>query len=367
MTRKRNFSVLTTRRRLLRASILAPAAAGLAGPVWAVTPLSVAFVYASPIGDAGWSYQHELGRRAVDKALAGQVKTGYVENTGEGADAERVFRQLAGSGNELIFATASGYINPLLKIAGQFPRIKFEQATGDRRAANLATYSGRFYEGRYVAGVIAGRMSRSGILGYVAASPIPDAVQGINAFLLGARSVNPQARVKLEWTGAWSDPGRERAVADALIAQGADLLTHHTDSPAVVQAGEERGVQTIGYNSDLAKYGPKTCLTSVTMDWSGYYVGRVKAALSGTWKADDTWGGFREGMIRMAPYNEAIPAEVRAEADARIAAISAGTLKPFGGPIKDQAGKQVVAAGRSMSDKELLEMKFLASGVQGKL
>jgi simple sugar transport system substrate-binding protein len=359
--------MLTTRRTLLRASMAAPLA-GVAGrSALAVTPLAVAFVYVSPIGDAGWTYQHELGRRALDKALEGQVKTSYVENVEEGADAERVIRQLASTGNELIYATSFGYMNPMVKVAGQFPKIKFEHATGYKRLANLATYSARFYEGRYVAGVIAGRMSKTGIVGYVAAFPIPEVVQGINAFLLGARSVNPKAQVKVVWTSSWFDPGKERAAADTLIAQGADLLTQHTDSTAVVQAGEEKGVFTIGYNSDMAKYGPKTCLTAVTMIWGGYYIMRVKEALAGTWKSEDTWGGFKEGMIQMAPYNAVIPAEVKAEADAKIAAISAGTLKPFGGPIKDQSGKVVVAAGTSMSDKDILEMKWFADGVQGKL
>ena len=361
-------SLLPTRRTLLRTALAAPVAAGLAGRgASAVTPLKVAFVYVSPIGDAGWTYQHELGRRAVAKALAGQVTTSYVEKVEEGADAERVIRQLASSGNELIFATSFGYMNPMVKVAGQFPKLRFEHATGYKRLPNLATYSARFYEGRYVAGVIAGRMSKSGIVGYVAAFPIPEVVQGINAFLLGARSVNPKAQVKVVWTSSWFDPGKERAAADTLIAQGADFLTQHTDSTAVVQAGEEKGIMTIGYNSDMAKYGPKTCLTAVTMDWSGYYIGRVKAALASTWKSDDTWGGFKEGMIKMAPSNAIVPAEVKAEADAKIAAISAGTLKPFSGPIHDQAGKQVVAAGASMSDKDILEMKWFADGVQGKL
>jgi basic membrane protein A and related proteins len=356
-----------TRRSVLRASLAAPIA-GMAGHgARAVTPLKVAYIYVSPIGDAGWTYQHELGRRAVDKALAGQVTTSYVENVEEGADAERVIRQLASTGNELIFATSFGYMNPMVKVAPQFPKVRFEHATGYKRLPNLATYSARFYEGRYVAGVIAGRMSKSGIVGYVAAFPIPEVVQGINAFLIGARSVNPKAQVKVVWTSSWFDPGKERAAADTLIAQGADFLTQHTDSTAVVQAGEEKGVFTIGYNSDMSKYGPKTCLTAVTMDWGGYYIGRVKAVLAGTWKSEDTWGGFKEGMIKMAPYNAAMPTEVKSEADAKIAAITAGSLKPFGGPIKDQAGKIIVAAGTSMSDSDILGMKWFADGVQGKL
>jgi basic membrane protein A and related proteins len=350
-----------------RAAMLAAPALLLSAHARATAPLKVGFVYVSPVSDAGWSYQHELGRRAVDAALGEQVKTVFVENVAEGADAERVIRTLASDGNELIFATSFGYMNPTLKVAQQFPKVRFEHATGYKRAANVATYSARFYEGRYACGVIAGRMSKSGVSGYVAAFPIPEVIQGINAFLLGARSVNPNFVVKVVWTSSWFDPGKERAAADTLISQGADIITHHTDSTAIAQAGEEKGVPTIGYNSDLSKYGPKTCLTSVTDVWGDYYVGRVKAAIAGTWKSGDMWGGFGDGMLKLAPYSAAVPDAVRKETDARIADISTGTRKPFAGPISDQSGKVRIPAGSTLADRDILEMKWFAEGVQGNI
>ncbi len=351
------------RRALLAAPALSllPRAAGAAGP------LKVAFVYVSPIGDAGWTFQHELGRRAVDAALGAQVKTSFVENVEEGADSERVIRKLASDGNDLIFTTSFGYMNPTLKIAGQFPKLKFEHATGYKRAANLATYSARFYEGRYATGVLAGRMSKSGIIGYVAAFPIPEVVQGINAVLLGARSVNPKATVRVVWTSSWFDPGKERAAADTLAAGGADLITQHTDSTAIAQAGEEKGILTIAYNSDQSKYGPKTCLTAVTHNWNDYYTGRVKAAIAGTWKSGDVWGGVKEGMTKLAAYGPAVPEAVRKEVDGVLAGIASGAVKPFAGPVKDQAGAVKIAAGQALADKDILEMKWFAEGVQGKI
>ncbi len=352
---------------LSRRTLLAAPAAFLPAAAHAAGPLKVAFVYVSPVGDAGWTFQHELGRRAVDAALGTAVKTSFVENVEEGADAERVIRKLATDGNDMIFTTSFGYMNPTLKVAPQFPKIKFEHATGYKRAANVGTYSARFYEGRYATGVLAGRMSKSGIMGYVAAFPIPEVLQGINAFTLGARSVNPKAQVRVVWTSSWFDPGKERAAADTLIAGGADIITQHTDSTAIAQAGEEKGVFTIAYNSDQSKYGPKTCLTAVTHDWTAYYIGRVKAAIAGTWAPGDVWGGVKEGMTKLAPYAAGVPAAVRKETDARLAAIAAGSFKPFQGPINDQDGKPKVAAGQAMADKDILEMKWFVEGVQGKI
>ncbi len=351
-----------------RSLLLAPAVGLVASPALAVTaPLKVAFVYVSPVGDAGWTFQHELGRRALNAAMGAAVKTSFVENVEEGADAERVIRKLAADGNDLIFTTSFGYMNPTLKVAGSFPAKKFEHATGYKRSVNLATYSARFYEGRYAAGVLAGRMSKTGIFGYVAAFPIPEVLQGINAFTLGARSVNPKAVTKVVWTSSWFDPGKERAAADTLIAGGADVITHHTDSTAVAQAAEEKGVFSIGYNSDQSKYGPKTCLTAITHDWSAYYIRRVKAVLDGSWKSIDTWGGVKEGMTKLAPYNAAVSDAVRKEVDGVMAAIAAGTRKPFGGPIADQEGKVKIPAGQTMADKDIAEMKWFVDGVQGKI
>ncbi len=350
-----------------RSLLLAPAATLIASQAQAAGPLKVAYVYVSPVGDAGWTFQHELGRRAVDAALGAAVKTSFVENVEEGADAERVIRKLATDGNDLIFTTSFGYMNPTLKVAQQFPSKKFEHATGYKRAANVATYSARFYEGRYAAGVLAGRMSKTGVFGYIAAFPIPEVLQGINAFTLGARSVNPKAVTKVVWTSSWFDPGKERAAADTLIAGGADVVTHHTDSTAVAQAAEEKGAFSIAYNSDQSKYGPKTCLTAVTHNWNEYYIGRVKAAIAGTWKSGDVWGGVKEGMTKLAPYNAAVPEAVRKDVDGVMAAIGAGSRRPFAGPIADQDGKTKVAAGQALADKDIAEMKWFVDGVQGKV
>ncbi len=356
----------TTRRTLLGASLASPAILAW-GRARAAEPMKVAFVYTSPVGEAGWTYQHELGRRAVDKAYGEAVKTSYVENVSEGADSERVIRKLASDGNDLVFTTSFGFMNPTVKVAAGFPKQDFEHCTGYKRADNLATYSGRFYEGRALSGLIAGHVTKSKVLGYVAAFPIPEVLQGINAFALAAQAVQPGAVVKVVFTSSWFDPGKERAAADALIGQGADLVTHHTDSTAVVQAGEEKGVHAIGYNSDLSKFGPKTCLTSVTMDWTEYYVGRVKAAMNRSWKPTDTWGGIGAGMVRMAPLASAVPAEAVADMMAKQAAMASGQVPGFAGPIRDQAGKERVAAGSAMPDKDILAMNWLAEGVQGKV
>jgi len=332
----------------------------------AAEPMAIGFVYTSPVGEAGWTFQHELGRRAVDKQYGGAVKTSYVENVSEGADSERVIRKLAADGNHLIFTTSFGFMNPTIKVAAAFPKTLFEHATGYKRADNVATYSARFYEGRYLAGVVAGHISKSKVLGYVAAFPIPEVLQGINAFTLALRQVQPDAVVKVVFTSSWFDPGKERAAADTLIAQGADFLTHHTDSTAVVQAGEEKGVPTIGYNSDLSRFGPKTCMTSVTMDWTEYYVGRVKLALDNAWKPTDTWGGIKAGMVKMAPLSDAVPTAAASDMQAKQADFMAGKLLPFTGPIKDQTGKERVPAGSSLADKDVLAMNWFVEGVQGK-
>ncbi len=230
----------------------------------------IGFVYVSPIGDAGWTYQHELGRRAMVKALGSKVKTTFVEAVKEGADAERVIRKLAASGNKIIFTTSFGYMNPTIKVAKRFSKVTFMHATGYKRSKNVGTYLARFYEGRYLTGIVAGKMSKSNIIGYVAAFPIPEVVRGINAFTIGARSVNPEAQIRVIWTSSWYDPGKERQAADTLIAQGADIITQHTDSTAPVQAAEAKGVYAIGYHSDMSNFGPKAHLTASTHVWGSY-------------------------------------------------------------------------------------------------
>jgi simple sugar transport system substrate-binding protein len=355
-------------RRLLGAALGAAALAwGWAATAIGAEPLKIAFVYVSPVSDAGWTFQHDTGRKELEKALDGQVKTTFVESVNEGADAERVIRELAADGNKLIFTTSFGFMNPTIKVAKQFPNVIFEHATGYKRAKNVGTYSARFYEARYLTGMVAGKMTKSNTLGYVAAFPIPEVVQGIDAFILGARAVNPKAEVKVIWTSSWYDPGKEREAADTLVAQGADVLTHHTDSTAVVQAAEEKGVYSIAYHSDMRKYGPKYELTAATHHWGQYYIREAKAVLAGKWKSGDVWGGIKDGMVGLAPFGAAVPKEVIAVVEARKAEIAAGKFHPFQGPIKDNDGKLRVAAGKHLSDPEILGLNWYVEGVQGKL
>ena len=334
---------------------------------FAADPLKVGFVYVSPVGDAGWTYQHDLGRREMEKALAGKVTTKYVENVAEGADAERVIRELATSGHQVIFTTSFGYMNPTEKVSKQFPKVKFAHATGYKTGPNFANYNARFYEGRYLTGIIAGKMTKTNVLGYVAAFPIPEVLQGINAFARGARSVNPKAEVRVIWVNSWYDPGKEREAALTLLSQGADVVTHHTDSTAVVQAAEEKGKYAFGYHSDMSKYGPKAHLTATTHQWGDYYTKAVQDVAAGTWKPSAVWGGYKDGMIKLAPLNPAIPADVKDQVAKLEGQLKAGTFHPFAGPVKDQDGKERVAAGKTMTDDEMGKMDYYVEGVASKL
>jgi basic membrane protein A and related proteins len=331
------------------------------------TPFKVGFVYVGPVSDAGWTFQHDSGRKEMEKALGGKVVTKYVESVPEGADAERVIRELAQSGNQLIFTTSFGYMNPTLKVAKQFPKTEFEHATGYKTDVNVGIYNARFYEGRYLAGIVAGKMTKSNVAGYVAAFPIPEVVMGINAFTLGMRSVNPKSEVKVVWTNSWYDPGREREAAETLVSQGADVLTHHTDSTATVQAAEAKKVYSIGYHSDMSKYGPHSELTAVTHQWGAFYTRIVQEAIAGTWKPVSVWGGIKDGMIKMAPFNPIVPKDVQDLVNRTGADIGAGKMHPFTGPIKDNEGKERLAAGKVMSDEVLSMMDYYVEGVQGQL
>ena len=333
----------------------------------AADPVKVGFVYVSPIGDAGWTFQHDSGRKEMEHALAGQVSSKFVEAVPEGADAERVIRELAQAGNKIIFTTSFGYMNPTLKVAKQFPNTDFEHATGYKTDRNVGIYNARFYEGRYLAGIVAGKMTQSNIGGYVAAFPIPEVVMGINAFTRGMRSVSPKAEVKVIWVNAWFDPGREREAAETLVSQGADVLTHHTDSTAVVQAAEAKKVYAVAYHSDMSKYGPHAQLTAVTHQWGAYYTKAVRSVIDGTWKPGNVWGGIREGMIKMGPFNPAVPKDVRDLVDKTAADIGAGKFHPFTGPLKDSSGKEQLAAGKVITDEVLSKMDYYVEGVQGKL
>lgn len=323
----------------------------------------VGFVYVGPIGDHGWSYQHNVSRLAVEKAL--NVETTYVESVPEGADAERVIRQLAADGNDVIFTTSFGYMNPTVKVAKMFPKVKFEHATGYKRAPNVSTYSARFYEGRAILGAIAGKMTKTNTIGYVASFPIPEVIRGINAMAIAARKVNPDVKIKVIWVNTWFDPGKEGDAAKALIDQGADIITQHTDSPAPLQVAEKRGVYGFGQASDMKAFAPKAQLTSIIDNWDAYYIARVKAAMEGTWESTDTWDGIKPGMVEMAPYGDAVPADVREMADKIQASIVDGSFHAFQGPIKNQAGEVVVKEGETIPDGDLAKMNWYVEGVEG--
>jgi basic membrane protein A and related proteins len=350
-------------------SLLAAAVLGLAAslPAFSAEPLKVGFVYVSPIGDAGWTYQHDLGRKAMEEALGDRVETKYIESVPEGAEAERVIRQFASDGYDLVFTTSFGYMNPTIKVAQQFPDVIFEHATGYRSAENVGNYVARFYEARYLTGVVAGHMMETNTAGYVAAFPIPEVLRGINAFTLGLRSVNPDAEVKVIWVNSWYDPGREREAADVLISQGAEVVTHHTDSTAVVQAAEEAGIWAVGYHSDMSKYGPERQLTAATHHWGDFYTRTAREVLDGTWESSSVWGGLAEGMAGIAPLNDKVPADVAAEVEEIKTAIIDGSFHPFQGPIRNQEGEVVVPEGETMTDEELTTMEWYVEGVQGKL
>ena len=300
--------------------------------------LKVGFIYVGPIGDMGWSYQHEVGRKAIEEAYKGKIDTSYLENVNEGPDAERSIEQLVRAGNKLIYTTSFGFMDATAKVAKKYPNVMFEHATGYKRDKNLATYSGRFYEGRYIQGQIAAKMSKTGTIGYIGSFPIPEVVSGINAMMLGAQSVRPDMKVKIIWVNTWYDPGKEAAAARALADQGADILTQHTDSAAAMQFANERGILAFGQDSDMIKFGPKAQLTAIINNWSPYYVERIKLALDGKWATGDVWGGLKSKIVQMAPYTN-MPDDVKKLATETQAAITAGTLHPFKCPVR-QPGRQ---------------------------
>ena len=331
-------------------------------------PVKAAFVYVAPLSDAGWVRQHDQGRLAVEAALPGQVKTSYVENVAEGPDAERVIRDLAMQGNQIIFTPSFGYMEPTLKVAREFPNVKFESVTGYKTAPNVAASNARYYEGRYLAGIAAGRMATQA--GYVAGFPIPEVLQGINAFTLGMRSVNPQATVRVVFLGEWFNPPRERDAAMSLMNQGTEVLAFHTGSNAVMVAAQERGKLAVAYHSDMRKVAPDAQVAAVTHQWGDYYTRRVKAVLDGRWQSGSIWGGVREGMIRVDSFGSKVPAAVQAEVLARQKDMANGRLTVFAGGktgVKDNEGKTMIAAGQSLDDGAILGMNWLVEGVATKL
>ena len=331
----------------------------------AADPLKVAFVYVGPVGDAGWTYAHEQGRLQMEKALAGKVKSTYVENVPEGADAERVIRKLAADGNKLIFTTSFGFMNPTEKVAKAFPNVVFEHATGFKTSKNMGVYETRQYEGTYLQGVIAAKMSKTGTIGFVGSFAVPEVIRNINAYTLGAQSVNPNIKTKVVWINSWYDPGKERQAAETLIAQGADVLTQNTDSPATLQVAQEKGKYAFGWDSDMARFAPKSHLSATTNQWGDFYTKTAQAVMAGTWKTGEVRGGLAEGMVKMSPLNAVVPADAGKLFEEKRAAIIAGKLTPFQGPLKDQSGKVRVAAGARMADKDVHAMNFYVQGVEG--
>ena len=344
---------------------LAVIAGGLSAS--AAEKLKVGFIYLGPVGDYGWTYQHEVGRLELVKALGDKIETTYLENVNEGPDAERAIEQLVRSGHKLIFTTSFGYMDATLKVARKYPDVHFEHATGFKRDKNMATYSARWYQGRYIQGTIAGKASKAGVLGYIGSFPIPEVVSGINATMLAAQKINPNIKVKVIWVNTWFDPGKEADAAKALLDQGADIIMQHTDSPAAVQVASERGALAFGQDSDMIKFGPKTQLTAIIDNWAPYYIQRVKEQLAGTWKSTDVWGGLKSKMFIMAPYTN-MPDDLKRLASDTEAAITEDRLHPFTCPILTQEGTTVECKGGThLADEQILGMNFYVKGIDDKI
>jgi basic membrane protein A and related proteins len=351
---------------VLRASAALALTAALAASSVAAEPLKVAFVYYGPVNDGGWTQMHDVARKKLEAAFGSAIKTTYVENVPETADCERVFRQLAEDGNKLIFATTFGYMEPLQKIAKLFPDVKFEHASGFKTAANISVYEPRFEEGFYLIGVLAGQMTKTNALGFIGSFPIPTVVRNIDAMTLGALSVNPKIKTRPIWVNTWYDPGKERQAADTLIAQGVDTVAQNTDSPASIQAAQEKGTYAFSIDADMSVFGKKAQLSGTTEDWSGYYIAETKKVLDGTWTGNRrTRWGLKEGLVVMAPLNPDIPPAAVKVFEERKAKIMSGELNPFGGPIKDNAGTEMVAAGSVMPDKTFSSLNWYVEGVEG--
>lgn len=357
----------------LRAAFVVSLAAGIApsapaqGPSPAVPALKVGFVHVTPVTEAGWVHQHDLGRRQLEVALGERVKTTTVDNVAEGPDAERVIRDLAKQGHKLIFTPSFGYMEPTLKVAQDFPDVKFESITGYKTAPNVSAANARYYEGRYLAGVAAGRMTRTHVAGYVAGFPIPEVVQGINAFTLGMRSVDPQAEVRVVWINTWFDPPRERDAAMTLFNQDVDVIAFHTGSTAVMAAAQERGRMAVAYHSDMRKAGPEAQIVAVTHHWGDYYTQRARQVLEGGWRSGTVWGGVRDGMVRVGHFGPRVPQAVQEEVLARQKDLAAGKLRPFAGPIMSNDGRLIVPKGAALSEERIAGMDFLVSGVVGRI
>jgi simple sugar transport system substrate-binding protein len=345
----------------------APAAAASA-PAPKPEPLKIAFAYVGPVGDGGWTFAHDNARKALEKEFGDKIKTSFAENVPESADAERVIRDMATQGNKLIFGTTFGYMEPMLKIAPDFKDVKFEHATGFKQADNMRTYDSRTYEGAYMAGIIAGKMTKSNTLGVVASIPIPEVIRNINSFTLGAQSVNPKVKTKVVWVNGWFDPPKETEAATSLMNGGADVLFQNTDSPAVLKAAEAKGKRAFGWDSDMTAYGPKAHLGSAIINWGPYYIKTTKEALDGSWKGGTgVWWGVKEGAIDLVSIAEDVPADIKTKVADVKKGLADGTYVIWKGPITDNKGKVQIAKDAAADDKFLGGLNFYVKGVEGKI
>jgi simple sugar transport system substrate-binding protein len=349
----------------------APSAAASAAPAAAATkpagPLKVAFAYVGPVGDAGWTFAHDRARKEVQAAFGDKIVTSFVENVPEAADAERVLRDMVDQGNGLIFGTTFGYMEPMLRVAGDAKNVRFEHATGYKTADNLRTYDSRTYEGAYLAGIVAGSMTKTNSLGVVASIPIPEVIRNIDSFTLGALSVNPKVTTRVVWVNKWFDPPKEGEAAQALMNQGVDVLMQNTDSSAVLQTAEKAGKFAFGWDSDMSKFGPNAHLASAIINWAPYYKKAVADVLGGTWKTDKTWWGVKDGAIDLVSVSDKVPAAAKAKVDQVKAGLKEGTMVIWKGPLVDQSGKEVLKAGQTADDGFLVGINFYVKGVEGKV
>ncbi|RZL32515.1 MAG: BMP family ABC transporter substrate-binding protein [Rubrivivax sp.] len=345
----------------------APAAAPAASAAAKPEPLKIAFAYVGPVGDGGWTFAHDNARKALEKEFGDKIVTSFVEKVPEAADAERVFNDLVGQGNKLVFGTTFGYMEPMLKVAAEHKDVKFEHATGYKTAENLRTYDSRTYEGAYLAGVIAGSMTKTNTIGVVGSIPIPEVIRNINSFTLGAQSVNPKIKTKVVWVNEWFDPPKETEAAVALINGGADVLMQNTDSAAVLKTAEEKGKRAFGWDSDMKAYGPKAHLGSAVINWAPYYIKATKDALDGTWATGKSWWGVKEGTIDMVSIADDVPAETKAKVEQVKAGLKDGSFSIWKGPIVDNTGKEVLAKDATADDAFLGGVKFFVKGVEGKV
>lgn len=341
----------------------APAAAPAAKP----EPLKISFAYVGPVGDGGWSFAHDQARKKLEAEFGDKIQTSYVESVPEGPDAERVLRDMVTQGNKLVFGTTFGYMDVMQKLGGEFKDVKFEHATGYKTSENVRTYDSRTYEGAYLAGIIAGGMTKTGTLGVVGSVPIPEVIRNINSFTLGAQSVNPKIKTKVVWVNEWFSPPKETEAATSLINGGADVLFQNTDSPAVLKTAEEKGKRAFGWDSDMTAYGPKAHLGSAIINWAPYYIKATKDVLDGTWATGQSWWGVKEGAIDLVSIAEDVPAEIKAKVEEAKAGLKDGSFVIWKGPIADNAGKSVLEKDAAADDKFLTGINFYVQGVEGKV